>query len=134
MQFRMLGPLQMYDDRRRAATELTSPLQQRLLKALLAHPNTLVPASVLVRELWGGRPPQKAGNALQATPPGCAGPWSGRSPAARERPGSWPATRDTCCGWVPRSWTARVSASGCAGRGPWPGATPRKPVCCSVRR
>lgn len=66
MQFRMLGPLQMYDDRRRAATELTSPLQQRLLKALLAHPNTLVPASVLVRELWGGRPPHKAGNALQA--------------------------------------------------------------------
>ncbi|MEU0580339.1 BTAD domain-containing putative transcriptional regulator [Streptomyces griseoincarnatus] len=66
MQFRMLGPLQMYDDRRRAVTELTSPMQQRLLKALLAHPNTLVPTAVLVRELWGGRPPDKAGNALQA--------------------------------------------------------------------
>ncbi|MFI1961256.1 BTAD domain-containing putative transcriptional regulator [Streptomyces althioticus] len=66
MQFRMLGPLQLYDDRRRAVTELTSPMQQRLLKALLAHPGTLVPTAVLVRELWGGRPPDKAGNALQA--------------------------------------------------------------------
>lgn len=66
MQFRMLGPLQVYDDKRRVVTALTSPKQQQLLKALLARPGSLVPTADLVRELWGTRPPAKAGNALQA--------------------------------------------------------------------
>lgn len=66
MQFRILGPLQMHDDKRGAVTTLTSPKQQRLLKALLARPGALVPTADLVREVWGARPPAKAGNALQA--------------------------------------------------------------------
>lgn len=66
MQFRILGPLEMYDDRQRRGTPLTSPKQQLLLGALLARPGRLVPVEDLVRELWGARPPSKAGNALQA--------------------------------------------------------------------
>ncbi|WP_217250868.1 BTAD domain-containing putative transcriptional regulator [Streptomyces sp. AC602_WCS936] len=66
MQFRMLGPLQLHDDKRRTVTTPTSPKQQQLLKALLARPGALVPTADLVRELWGARPPAKAGNALQA--------------------------------------------------------------------
>ncbi|MER7699889.1 AfsR/SARP family transcriptional regulator [Streptomyces sp. NPDC096095] len=66
MQFRILGPPDLFDEERRLRTPLTSPKQNRLLGALLSRPNSLVPREELVRELWAGRAPKQARSALNA--------------------------------------------------------------------
>ncbi|MGW6287454.1 AfsR/SARP family transcriptional regulator [Streptomyces sp. NPDC055107] len=64
MQFRILGPPDLFDEERRLRTPLTSPKQKRLLGALIARPNSFVPREELMREVWAGRPPRQARSAL----------------------------------------------------------------------
>nr|WP_176711438.1 AfsR/SARP family transcriptional regulator [Streptomyces sp. PTY087I2] len=66
MQFRILGPPDLFDEERRLRTPLTSPKQKRLLGALIARPNSFVPREELMREIWGGQAPKQARNALNA--------------------------------------------------------------------
>jgi DNA-binding SARP family transcriptional activator len=66
MQFRILGPCSILDEATRRQVRLTSPKQRLLLGALLLSPGTPVPADQLIKQLWGGSPPDRADNALQA--------------------------------------------------------------------
>ncbi|BBB00114.1 putative regulatory protein [Actinacidiphila reveromycinica] len=66
MQFRILGPAEIYDDVRQRRVRLNSPKQRMLLGALVTRLGTPVPTDQLVRELWGNYAPDKAVNALQA--------------------------------------------------------------------
>ncbi|MFE5580733.1 BTAD domain-containing putative transcriptional regulator [Kitasatospora sp. NPDC056531] len=66
MQFRILGPAEIFDEARQRRVQLNSPKQRMLLGALLARLGTPVPTDLLIRELWGGDAPDKVGNALQA--------------------------------------------------------------------
>src|SRR4051812_1747434 len=63
MDFRILGPLEVYDAGRPLA--LGAGKQRALLAILLLHPNEVVSADRLIDELWGGRPPGTAAKALQ---------------------------------------------------------------------
>ncbi|MFF8101267.1 BTAD domain-containing putative transcriptional regulator [Streptomyces sp. NPDC016640] len=66
MQFRVLGVPEVHDDVADRWVPLTSPKQRQLLGALLARPGVPVPTARLIEELWSGRAPGKAVNALQA--------------------------------------------------------------------
>lgn len=66
MQFRILGPAELFDEKRRFRRALTSHRQRQLIGALLARPHTFVPLEELVHELWGERVPKQARNALHA--------------------------------------------------------------------
>ncbi|MBT2389531.1 winged helix-turn-helix domain-containing protein [Streptomyces sp. ISL-1] len=66
MQFRVLGPPEIYDEVRQRSVRLTSPKQRVLLGVLLVRMGSPVPAEALINELWGRHAPDKAGNALQA--------------------------------------------------------------------
>ncbi|GAA3198757.1 hypothetical protein GCM10010451_56560 [Streptomyces virens] len=66
MQFRVLGVPEVHDDVADRWVPLTSPKQRQLLGALLARPGVPVPMARLIEELWNGRAPGKAVNALQA--------------------------------------------------------------------
>ncbi|MFF0204079.1 BTAD domain-containing putative transcriptional regulator [Streptomyces sp. NPDC005017] len=66
MQFRILGPPELYDGIRRLRTPLSAPKQRRLLGALLTRPGEPIPRHELVRELWGARSPVKTANSLNA--------------------------------------------------------------------
>ncbi|MFG2846475.1 BTAD domain-containing putative transcriptional regulator [Kitasatospora sp. NPDC048296] len=66
MQFRILGPAEIFDEARQRRVQLNSPKQRMLLGALLARLGAPVPTDLLIRELWGGDAPDKAVNALQA--------------------------------------------------------------------
>ncbi|HEV7752916.1 MAG TPA: BTAD domain-containing putative transcriptional regulator [Baekduia sp.] len=63
MDFRILGPLEVYDAGRPLA--LGAGKQRALLAILLLHANEVVSADRLIDELWGGRPPGTATKALQ---------------------------------------------------------------------
>src|SRR3954471_22135958 len=63
MDFRILGPLEVYDAGRPLARGAGK--QRALLAILLLHPNEVVSADRLIDELWGGRPPGTAAKALQ---------------------------------------------------------------------
>jgi len=66
MEFRILGPVQVYDGRSRAAAVPAGAKQRALLGALVVRAGRTVPAEQLVDELWGAYPPGNAANALQA--------------------------------------------------------------------
>lgn len=66
MEFRLLGPVELYDDVRGCRVELNGPKQRTLLAALLVRSGVVVPVEQLIEELWGGCPPAKAVNAVQA--------------------------------------------------------------------
>jgi DNA-binding SARP family transcriptional activator len=66
MEFRILGPVQIYDDGVDVSVVPTGAKQRALLGALVVRAGQVVPAERLVDELWAERPPARAANALQA--------------------------------------------------------------------
>jgi serine/threonine protein kinase/DNA-binding SARP family transcriptional activator len=63
MEFRILGPLQVFDDSRPLA--LGGPKQRAVLAHLILRANHTVGAEQLVDGLWGDEPPETARNTLQ---------------------------------------------------------------------
>jgi DNA-binding SARP family transcriptional activator len=63
MEFRILGPLEAWDEGRQLAVGGRRP--RALLAALLLHPNEVVSADRLIDELWGDDSPDRAGTALR---------------------------------------------------------------------
>lgn len=63
MDFRILGPLEVYDQGRRVS--LRRGKDQAVLAYLLLHANEFVASDRLVDELWGERPPATAAKILQ---------------------------------------------------------------------
>ncbi len=63
MEFRILGPLEAWDQGREVS--LGGPKPRALLAVLLLHTNEVVPADLLIDELWGEAPPEDAAAALR---------------------------------------------------------------------
>jgi DNA-binding SARP family transcriptional activator len=63
MKFRILGPLEVWDEGRELS--LGGPKPRALLALLLLHLNEVVPADRLIDELWGEDSPQDASAALR---------------------------------------------------------------------
>jgi WD40 repeat protein/DNA-binding SARP family transcriptional activator len=63
MDFRILGPLEVWSGERRAS--LGGSKQRMLLALLLLHRNEVVSVDLLVEELWAGRPPATAVKIVQ---------------------------------------------------------------------
>ena len=63
MEFRILGPLEVWDER--GEVSLGGPKPRALLASLLLHPNEVVPTDRLIDELWGEDPPEDAAAALR---------------------------------------------------------------------
>jgi DNA-binding SARP family transcriptional activator len=63
MEFRILGPLELWDRGREVS--LGGPKPRALLAVLLLHPNEVVPANRLIDELWGEDSPEDAAAALR---------------------------------------------------------------------
>ncbi|MFJ7073624.1 BTAD domain-containing putative transcriptional regulator [Streptomyces sp. NPDC098781] len=66
MQFRILGPPELYDETRGLSVALNAPKQRLLFGSLIAQPACPVPRDELIRELWGSTPPRRAGDSLNA--------------------------------------------------------------------
>ena len=63
MEFRILGPLEVLGDD--GPLKLGGPKQRAVLAHLILRANRVVPASLLIDELWGDEPPETARNTLQ---------------------------------------------------------------------
>jgi predicted ATPase/DNA-binding SARP family transcriptional activator len=63
MEFRILGPLEVWDEGRELS--LGGPKPRALLALLLLHANTVVSADRLIDELWGEDSPEHAADALR---------------------------------------------------------------------
>lgn len=63
MNFRILGPLEVFVEKRRL--ELGGSKQRQLLAILLLHANEVVSADRLIEGLWGAKPPATAAKSLQ---------------------------------------------------------------------
>jgi DNA-binding SARP family transcriptional activator len=63
MQFRILGPLEVFDDGREV--QLAGASQRALLALLLLHANEVVSSDRLIDELWDAAPPASGVTALQ---------------------------------------------------------------------
>ena len=63
MEFRILGPLEAWDEG--GEVSLGGPKPRALLAVLLLHPNEVVPADRLIDELWGEDSPERAAAALR---------------------------------------------------------------------
>ena len=63
MEFRILGPLEVWDEDREVS--LGGPKPRALLAVLLLHPNEVVPTDRLIDELWGEDSPDDAAAALR---------------------------------------------------------------------
>jgi DNA-binding SARP family transcriptional activator len=63
MRFRILGPLEVWDEG--VEVSLGGPKLRALLAVLLLHPNEVVPADRLIDELWGEDSPERAAAALR---------------------------------------------------------------------
>jgi serine/threonine-protein kinase len=63
MEFRILGPIEVLDEERPLA--LGGPKQRAVLAHLILRANRIVPADLLIDELWGEGPPETARNTLQ---------------------------------------------------------------------
>ena len=63
MEFRILGPLEAWDDGRELS--LGGPKPRALLAVLLLHANEIVPADRLIDEIWGEESPEDAAAALR---------------------------------------------------------------------
>ncbi|WP_330242524.1 BTAD domain-containing putative transcriptional regulator [Streptomyces sp. NBC_00525] len=66
MEFRILGPVQVFDERTGVPIVPSGAKQRALLGALVVKAGQAVSADRLVDELWGEHPPVNAANALQA--------------------------------------------------------------------
>ncbi|MCJ0871814.1 AfsR/SARP family transcriptional regulator [Streptomyces sp. AP-93] len=65
MEFRILGPVQVFDDRADIRITPAGAKQRALLGTLAVKAGQVVSADRLVDELWGEHPPANAANALQ---------------------------------------------------------------------
>ena len=65
MEFRVLGSIEVFEEGNGSIT-LGGPKQRAVLAHLLLRANHLVPADVLIDEVWGEEPPETARNALQS--------------------------------------------------------------------
>jgi DNA-binding SARP family transcriptional activator len=65
VQVGLLGPLEVRDGTG-AAVEVGGARTRVLLALLALDPGRVVTASLLIEQIWGGQPPDAAGNALQA--------------------------------------------------------------------
>ncbi len=63
MEFRILGPLEVWDGG--SDVSPSGPKPRALLAVLLLHPNEVVPSDRLVHELWGEHSPEDAAAALR---------------------------------------------------------------------
>jgi DNA-binding SARP family transcriptional activator len=63
MEFRILGPLEVWDGG--CEVSLGGPKPRALLAVLLLHPNEVVAADRLIDELWGEETPERAAAALR---------------------------------------------------------------------
>jgi serine/threonine-protein kinase len=63
MEFRILGPLEVLGDD--GLFKLGGPKQRAVLAHLILRPDRIVPAGLLIDELWGDEPPETARNTLQ---------------------------------------------------------------------
>ena len=63
MEFRILGPLEVWDED--GEVSLGGPKPRALLAVLLLHPNEVVPTDRLIDELWGEDSPERATGALR---------------------------------------------------------------------
>jgi serine/threonine protein kinase/DNA-binding winged helix-turn-helix (wHTH) protein len=63
MEFRILGPIEVLDEERPLA--LGGPKQRAVLAHLILQANRIVPADLLIDDLWGEGPPETARNTLQ---------------------------------------------------------------------
>ena len=63
MDFRLLGPLEVWDHGR--PLQLGGSKQRALLAILLLHANEVVSRDLLIDELWGSRPPGRAAHTLE---------------------------------------------------------------------
>jgi DNA-binding SARP family transcriptional activator len=63
MEFRILGPLEVWD--RSGEVPLGGRMPRALLAVLLLHANEVVPADRLIDQLWGEDPPERADAALR---------------------------------------------------------------------
>ncbi|MEU3838489.1 AfsR/SARP family transcriptional regulator [Streptomyces sp. NPDC028635] len=66
MQFRILGPVEVHDERTGLRILPTGAKQRALLGALVVKSGQIVSVHRLIDELWGEQPPANATNALQA--------------------------------------------------------------------
>lgn len=66
MQFRILGPVEVHDERTGLRILPTGAKQRALLGALVVKAGQVVSVHRLIDELWGEHPPANATNALQA--------------------------------------------------------------------
>src|ERR671937_1062817 len=64
MEFRLLGPLEVWDDGR--PLSLGGTKQRALLAILLLRANEVVSRDILIDELWGERPPASAAHSVEA--------------------------------------------------------------------
>ncbi len=63
-EFRLLGPVAVYDRRTGTGIAPSGPKQRALLATLVVHAGEQLSVDRLVEELWGERPPANAPNAL----------------------------------------------------------------------
>jgi DNA-binding SARP family transcriptional activator len=63
VEFRILGPLEVWDER--GEVSLGGPKPRALLAVLLLHPNEVVSNDRLIEELWGGDSPERAAASLR---------------------------------------------------------------------
>ncbi|MFE5770993.1 BTAD domain-containing putative transcriptional regulator [Streptomyces sp. NPDC056485] len=66
MDFRVLGPVEVFDRRTGTYVAPSGAKQRALLGALVVRAGQVLPAERLIHELWGERPPASAANALHA--------------------------------------------------------------------
>ncbi|MFJ9343293.1 BTAD domain-containing putative transcriptional regulator [Streptomyces sp. NPDC101733] len=64
--FRVLGPVEVFDRHTQAYVAPAGAKQRALLGALVVRAGHVLSADRLIHELWGDRPPASAANALQA--------------------------------------------------------------------
>jgi DNA-binding SARP family transcriptional activator len=65
VEFRVLGSIEVFEEGN-GSIALGGPKQRAVLAHLLLRANHLVPAEVLIDEVWGDEPPETARNALQS--------------------------------------------------------------------
>ncbi len=66
MEFRILGPVEVWDGAQRL--DLGGSKPRALLAVLLLHPNQVVSTEHLIDQLWGEAPPATASAASSAKP------------------------------------------------------------------
>ncbi|MFJ9646080.1 BTAD domain-containing putative transcriptional regulator [Streptomyces sp. NPDC101206] len=66
LEFRLLGPVELYDHRSGTRTVPSGAKQRALFAALAVRGGEVLSTERLIDELWGERPPANAANALQA--------------------------------------------------------------------